>query len=328
MSSDTSLRARERLFRRVLRIYPAWWRARHGEAMIGTLLDVSDRASAGARWVQIVSLLLGGLAARVDTVIPRESRSLAARASLLLGTGFCAAYFLFHSWAPWADTQMLFGSGYRSFGGLVNGGAAFCALWFLGLLAYLVGMSRTAKLIMLLMMLSLLVIGLYVRNAWIGPWFVNLWFVALLGLCVIIGDPMPPSGRWLPMLAAAVSSILVFVGGFAVAGGFSAAYQPDSFFWLWVFPPTLCAVVILLVGAASLGLLMGGRRTGALSTAIATMPWLAISMYLALQHRVDVVPLVSQVVLGIAICEFAAVAIWAVASSQRNRRSTYIPVGE
>lgn len=325
MSTEASASALERLFRRFLLIYPAWWRAQHGEAMIGTLLDVSDETSTRMKWTQVAGMLIGGLTARVDTVIPPEARSLAARASLLLGTGFCAAYFLFHSWAPWADTQTVFGNGYRSFDGLVNGGAAFCALWFLSLIAYLLGMARSGRLLMVLTLLSLLIVGVTARDTWFGPWFVNLWFVALLGVCVILGNPLPPSGRKLAMTLASVGSIAVFIGGFAAAGGLATTYQPDSFFWLTVFPPILSASTILLAGATSLVLMISRHRTGAVSIAIATVPWLVMSTYLALQHRLDIFPLVPKLLLAAALCEFAIVAIWATVSSNGKRRSTYIP---
>jgi hypothetical protein len=90
-------------FHRWSRWYPARWRHAHGAAMLGTFLDLAE-AEGRERLTRSdkAALVLGGIAARADVVVPSPVRDRVATIMIgLLGTLGLVTGVCFE-WAPWA----------------------------------------------------------------------------------------------------------------------------------------------------------------------------------------------------------------------------------
>jgi threonine/homoserine/homoserine lactone efflux protein len=68
----------ERRYRRLLRVFPAEWRARHGEDLIATLLDASEPGRSRVSLPQAVDLLRSGMAVRLRLARTKVTASLGA----------------------------------------------------------------------------------------------------------------------------------------------------------------------------------------------------------------------------------------------------------
>lgn len=100
-------------YRRALLAYPASWRRRNGEEMVGVLLDSAEREHRSMATAQELLALVGsGLAARCERILPRvpaEARDrvscmsltiAAALAAIMLVLGELSRWFRFNSYAP------------------------------------------------------------------------------------------------------------------------------------------------------------------------------------------------------------------------------------
>lgn len=100
-------------YRRALLAYPASWRSRNGEEMMGVLLDSAEREHRNMATAQELLALVGsGLATRCEQILPRVPAAArdrvscmsltvaAALAAIMLVLGELGRWFRFNSYAP------------------------------------------------------------------------------------------------------------------------------------------------------------------------------------------------------------------------------------
>jgi uncharacterized membrane protein len=228
MSPDAIARA----YRRLLLWYPSEWRANHGEAMLGTLLDQADaegrtRVTASDR----IGLVVGGIRERL-----RESRrpsrpnivALAAATALSL-------FYLTIIWAPgirYAGTA----------GPFSNPSVITCALLFGALALTLAARPRMARLLLVASIVVELSIGiLSQRLAWLGPsWYTVILFT---GLALLSLWPL----RRLSSAAAMVGALILIAGGATLI---PTAWNALSDLGPWAIAAATVAVmlIVLIIG--------------------------------------------------------------------------------
>lgn len=94
-------------WRRALRAYPSSWRARHGEAMLGTLLDEAeaqgrDEPSRGER----IALMRSGLAVRILGWMPQPAREVLATVSAATGVALAVMFAVFSGFEVRMDWRL------------------------------------------------------------------------------------------------------------------------------------------------------------------------------------------------------------------------------
>jgi len=88
MTALTTTSAREQEFRSLLRWYPPSWRAAHGDALVGALLDAADaEGRAHPTRAERRSAIVQGLGARLDDRVAMWAAAAATVASLLAAVG-------------------------------------------------------------------------------------------------------------------------------------------------------------------------------------------------------------------------------------------------
>jgi hypothetical protein len=134
-------------YRRLLRAYPPAWRRRHGEALLGTLLDVDDaRGGTGPTPGEAGDLVIRGLGARLAYLAPgRSTRELASATALAVGTGLAVVCVVLGEW--WAGLDGAYGSWDGRDGPAVwwpfpSAAPAYFLLWPLTLVALVAGRGR------------------------------------------------------------------------------------------------------------------------------------------------------------------------------------------
>ncbi|SDG56407.1 hypothetical protein [Microbacterium sp. 77mftsu3.1] len=131
-------------WRRALRAYPSSWRERHGEAILGTLLDEAeaqgrDEPSRGER----IALMRSGLAVRILGWMPHPAREALATASAATGFALAVMFAVFSGfgervdWRLPAEGQNL---DLQASPGLVPAG-----LWVIAFVLILCGAARAAR---------------------------------------------------------------------------------------------------------------------------------------------------------------------------------------
>jgi hypothetical protein len=145
---DLGLQARRvARYRRLLRAYPPAWRRQHGEALLGTLLDVDDaRGGTGPTPEEVDDLIIRGLGVRLAYLAPgRSTRELASAVALAFGTGLAVVCLVLGEW--WAGLDGAYGA-WRGRGVAVawwpfaSAAPAYFLLWPLALVALVAGRGR------------------------------------------------------------------------------------------------------------------------------------------------------------------------------------------
>ncbi|ROS59304.1 hypothetical protein EDF38_2150 [Frigoribacterium sp. PhB160] len=264
----------EQRYRRLLGWYPRSWRERHGDAMVGTLLDVADaQGRHEPTWSESVDLARGGLAARLGVVVPEAVRDGAAAVALATGTAFSLVYVLFVSWAPlvpdgeaWPTTSV--------FGPFTDPGVVLGLLWATAAALWLVDDDRVAR--GALVVLLVVLVGLPLTGAdglalgWDGPTSTNLGFQALLAVLALVGTPRRRARLALATLVWAVAFSAVYLGNGML--GTSGA-------WFWASPAQFGNLALggLLAVVAAFVLAAAGRATAALVTLASLAPWAGVA---------------------------------------------------
>ena len=90
-----------------LRAYPRRWRQRHGEELLGVLLDVAQGAGrTRPRVIDLTDVALRGLSMRwciVRDVVPADVRRRAAILAIASAFALSVTFFLFGEWGPWVE---------------------------------------------------------------------------------------------------------------------------------------------------------------------------------------------------------------------------------
>lgn len=131
-------------WRRALHAYPASWRQRHGEAMLGTLLDEADalartEPTRGDR----LALLRGGLAVRLGGWMPPAARDALATASAATGLALSVMFGVFSGFTVRMDWRLPpegQNPDLQASPGLVMAG-----LWAIAFVLILCGAARAAR---------------------------------------------------------------------------------------------------------------------------------------------------------------------------------------
>lgn len=136
--ADAAGPERERRLRRALAWYPRDWRAQHGEAMLGVLLDVVEaEGMPGPSLPQRIDLAAHGLWQQLVSLANPRVRSLAAASALFGASAFALFDFVIFAWQPWVA--------YRS-GGFLDSPAAWPDLaWLAGAALLLIGWPRVSR---------------------------------------------------------------------------------------------------------------------------------------------------------------------------------------
>lgn len=102
MSDMTPL---ENQYRLAMRAYPSRWRARHGEELLGVMLDVAASQKKGkASASDMLHLMAHGLTARVNqvlSVVPRRRRDRLSAVGLIAGTCLALVMMIFGEVGRW-----------------------------------------------------------------------------------------------------------------------------------------------------------------------------------------------------------------------------------
>lgn len=97
--------ALENQYRFAIRAYPSRWRAKHGEELLGVMLDVAaSRNRSKASAVEMLHLMTHGLTARVNqvlSVVPRRRRDRLAAAGLIAGTALALVMMVLGEISRW-----------------------------------------------------------------------------------------------------------------------------------------------------------------------------------------------------------------------------------
>ncbi len=254
----------ERRFARLLWAYPAHWRARHGAAMLGTVMDAAehagrDRPTPGER----AELMGRGLSQTLLGWMPGGMR--AALGEAALATGFALAVVLF--WFHWREPNVWRGSSssgadlFCAFGPFANPGVVVCALLVAAFaLAFTpwrtatrTALGTAAALTVLLPVLSLLV------PVWDRPSATSIIMLLMLALLGVAAER--PSRRVLGLGGGLVLGLLAW---------FELQRQPfdiqsDRWFWYSTFGSTWLAylpvIAALLAALFALVRLGSGART-------------------------------------------------------------------
>lgn len=341
---DLQLRLAAR-YRRLLRSYPPAWRRQHGEALLGTLLDVADaRGGTGPTLAEAGDLVVRGLGVRLAYLAPgRATRELASAVALVFGTGLAVVCVVLGEW--WAGLDGAYGSwggrdGSAAWWPFPSVAPAFFLLWPLALVALVAGRGRWwGRWARWLPVLGVPVAwAVYaVGDRW-GLADVAGWPVvglAGLGLVAALAGPPRSARHGVRLLAAAAAVTLVLLldavriirsGGPHPVQGAPVIYpdRPGYHLQMQLFGDALFVVIGLLVVAAATAwwrrrwfpvlLLVGSALTSWILGPVALLLFVvdAVAMVLGLQRpaRTSLVEwAVSAVVCG-AVAVLAVLARW------------------
>lgn len=258
-------------WRRALRAYPASWRARHGEAMLGTLLDEADangrtEPTRGER----LALIRGGLAVRIGGWMPPTARTALATASA--GTGFALAltFAVFSGVTERFDPALPIDA--QSLDPQASPGLVPAGLWVVSFALILLGAPRTARIALGATVVAAVSAGIYAKvEPLAGPGTittVTFGIFALLALLAPVRSRLTATA-----IAAPTSALLVSLHVF-----FDVSPGPSSGVWLWVLTEEFTGflagaawVVALLAAAVRAG--TTARHLGAVAL-VWTIIWL------------------------------------------------------
>lgn len=216
----------EERYRLLLIAYPADWRRRHGDALLGVLLDRAEAEQRSAPTLrEVVDLMIRGLAVRVSDVMSAPLRRRVASISTGLGAGFALVYVaLFIAPDSWGNRYSV----------PQSGPTLVLVAWLLLVAVVLLRLPVLWRALTLagVVVAAVLPFGqgvdveqgrFFVVSAWVRPDNGNAAF--LVGLAVLAAGPID---RTL-MLRTAVIAVVVFALGFVLVAGWRDPY--DQTLW-------------------------------------------------------------------------------------------------
>ncbi len=303
MSLDTT-------YRRLLLAYPARWRARRADEMLGTLMDAAeargtDRPSLG----EAADLVGNGLRERLTGLLPPGTPELIALLALASVTALSLVCFGFGEWWPWPVRHHDFGIAgptFMTLGPLVYAG------WAAVLLLTLARQSRVARLAGAATVTMALALPVAVPTRFEGagrPPRPLLGMVAVLGV-LAISAPIRHR-KTLAWLTPAMTVLL----GLAVWGGTAAGFDPRiGFYGSWgpireiALNAAFGVLAVVCVGIGAVRSLPGLLP----AALVVSLPWLAFALLLVQRDPADGVPYVLALLAGAACCA----AVYAVVRSR------------
>lgn len=285
---DTSAGAAlQRSYRRLLRAYPAGWRLRHGDALMGTLLDQAEaQGRSRVDAADVRDVVGGGAAVRlrgVLNVLPVAVREAAAAPAMGSGVGLCAVLFAYGEWLPpWAPPRTTVPEA-AGFGPFATVGSILYGLWLVGVLAVLARRSGVGRVLLGAATLAAVAVPLAVSNTYPHtglerPSALLLAPLALSGLVVLASPLRRPSPAVVGVSAAVTAAVLaqpLFAYWLQ-----RDAYRPvrDWFYYAWAPEVATAAWVVVVLGVTVAACMVARLSTGGLGVLVATVPWLALAL--------------------------------------------------
>ncbi|WP_405374196.1 MULTISPECIES: hypothetical protein [unclassified Microbacterium] len=235
-------------FERALWAYPARWRRRHGEAMVGTMLDEAEHRGRrapthGDAWALAVS----GLGERFVGWVPARLRDAAAQAAL--GVGFALALVIFVGYGTGPDGIPFVLGAAMATGPWVSPMVVTVALWVVAFSLTLIGAGRAARVALGLATAAALAVP--ATTALLPGWgsvaTMTVVTLALLGVVGTIGTVRSRIG-----LAATSLGVIIVIGGGPWIYGRSAGAGTDRGFWLSLTPEAWAWLTGMVVVSAAL----------------------------------------------------------------------------
>lgn len=267
----STAKALDSRYRMLMKMYPALWRTRNEDAVVGTLLDAAEaesrtRPSRG----EIVDLAVHAAAAHVDRVLPAGARDAVASVSLGAGIAYVLVYVFMHTWAPLARHTSDVAAAHPHLLGL-NTGAVLLVVW-LGLVASTAAGARRTRAVCLVTALvvpsALSLVGM-LEPVLRAPSTTHLVLVTLLAVSASLGAPR----RRVAVIAACVAlAALVFVysSSGALPGG------DDRLLWVRVlahFPTS--AVAVIVCSCVVIVQLVATIASAGRAALVLSLPWVA-----------------------------------------------------
>ncbi|WP_350274408.1 hypothetical protein [Kribbella sp. HUAS MG21] len=292
--------------RATLACYPRWWRAQHGEEVIGLLLD-SAEDNGRADYRDLLNLAVHGVLLRLkpdSRALPgRSVRSVRDRVSVIavaLLVPISLTLLVFGEWAPW-DPSTSFDP--APVANLTTGVLCYLA----GLLAagfVACGRATAGRRLAAAGGLIALVIQFgpieqfALRYSISRPPSWMLLFIAAICLLASVGTPVPPrnSRRLFLTLAAVPTAVALFLTGRSLGPDPWLFYRHPDQVELRTSGGVLVGIALAVVAAV---LLTAGRRAWAAAFAVNAVPWLFLYYSSRLTHSTFL--LSAPVVIGVVV---------------------------
>lgn len=265
--------------------YPLRWRAENGAAMLGTYLDAADaegrdRLSAADK----VALVVGGLSARLEMVVPRVVRDRLATVMIGLLGAFGLITGLLFEWAPWATVERNAAYGTTaglSFGPFLSPFVIVAILAFVAWLTSLVGPTWLYR----SMLVATAVAGIVLEaDAHFGFVGYSIWLRSTLCIFAVIVAALALIGARPRATQSATSAAGWALALYTTSVVFGSGMRGQPFTGMtdvFVFlsgdaQPLALYLGTLLTFLAALGLVIMHRRAAAAVLVLATSPWLPL----------------------------------------------------
>jgi hypothetical protein len=234
MSAASVLETR---YRRAVRAYPAGWRARHGEELIGVMLDVAaaeGRTKPATR--ELAHLVLHGAGARVNrflSVIPPRRRNRVAAIGTIAGTAVAMVLMVLGELGRWSHPNTYTSAG-EGFGPFTTPAAIVFLLAIGAFLALAAGRNATAKILHGLVIaasISLLVI-LGPADPAIPVRRLVFAFFAATSLLAMLGNPTRTIVlRRTVLFGAPALGVFLILTSYLQVGGVQKPFYGDPHFY-------------------------------------------------------------------------------------------------
>jgi len=295
----------ERRYRRLMRLYPAWYRAQREEEMVGMLLDGAGPDQRRPGLGEACGLVVHGLETRFDLA---EGGALGRWAGQAASPSLGAAAAL--SLAALIFGELVPGPGYwvpvARFGPFLTVGWVCYLAWIIAALIDMGTASRwqrpaTAAAV------AVTVLTVPVGDAVAAgrpPLFILAALISL-GLPALVRPEWTRSRPELRPVMVAVAATVAILTATGVAAGLTQPYQwplniaQVGFYQIWLTVLAAWAPVAVAGALAAAAVLsVAKQRSLAVALAVATLPWLVISIGHAPRHSTE---LVSAAVLGLIV---------------------------
>ncbi|MEV8252486.1 hypothetical protein AB0O95_00825 [Rhodoglobus sp. NPDC076762] len=189
---------------KLIRWYPASWRARNGDAVVGTLMDADDAAGRSYPGAADRSALVAG--ALHERFIAPERLGRSNSAALIAAVIFSLWYASVITWSPGLEYPVTLGP-------FSNPVVLASGMLVVALVLALFSRARAARFVALLSVATILTIGaLSATFSWLGPSLLGVVIFAGLGL--IVASPLQSRADFVRVGAAL---FLVAAGLFMMA---------------------------------------------------------------------------------------------------------------
>jgi hypothetical protein len=272
--------ALEDRYRDSLRFYPASWRIRNEEAMIGTLLDTAEgEHRTEPRPLELANLAVHGIIGRMQAVpflVPPGIRDRASTAALAIGTAIALGAAVQLEASPSLVGFEPFVGEYSTFGPFASPAILLYAAWGLAFFSSMAGFTTTARWAALAT-IPLAFAGRAAADAngmWLRPTWSFLALLIMLAILVAAGRPTPnrSSVRWL--LAWFLPATIVFVLHPTLADPRAYAFQEP----LWLNRPDLISWSPIIAMSLAVLLQLSGKPAWAATALLLSIPFTAAAV--------------------------------------------------